>query len=44
MQRYCMHCMHKVHISYKYTIQRRDVAVVVVVSDGGVKKEVECSS
>jgi hypothetical protein len=30
MQRYCMHCMHKVHKRYKYTIQRRDVVVVVV--------------
>jgi hypothetical protein len=46
------HCMHKVHRSYKYTGQRRDGAVVVVgvamvivvVSDGGVKKVVECSS
>ena len=26
MQRYCAHCMHK---SYKYTVQRRDVVVVV---------------
>jgi hypothetical protein len=30
MQRYCTHCMHKVHKSYKYTVQRRDVVVVVV--------------
>jgi hypothetical protein len=30
MQRYCAHCMYKVHKSYKYTIQRRDVVVVVV--------------
>jgi hypothetical protein len=44
MQRYCTHCMHKVHRSYKYTIQRRDAVVFAVVSDGGVKKEVECSS
>jgi hypothetical protein len=29
MQRYCAHCMHKVHKSYKYTVQRRDVVVVV---------------
>ena len=47
MQRYCAHCMHKVHRSYKYTVQRRDgvavavrVAVVVVVEgDSCVKKE-----
>jgi hypothetical protein len=30
MQRYCVHCMHKVHRSYKYMVQRRDVVVVVV--------------
>ena len=30
MKRYCPHCMHKVQRSYKYTIQRRDVGVVVV--------------
>jgi hypothetical protein len=24
MQRDCTHCMHKVHKSYKYTVQRRD--------------------
>jgi hypothetical protein len=30
MQRYCTHCMHKVHKSYKYTVQRRDGVVVVV--------------
>jgi hypothetical protein len=30
MQRYCVHCMHKVHKSYKYIVQRRDVVVVVV--------------
>ena len=29
MQRYCAHCMHKVHKRYKYTVQRRDVVVVV---------------
>jgi hypothetical protein len=29
MQRYCVHCMHKVHKSYKYTVQRRDGVVVV---------------
>jgi hypothetical protein len=39
--------MHKLHKSYKYTVQRRDalvvgvVVVVAVVSDGGVKKELE---
>ena len=33
MQRYCTHCMHKVHRSYKYMIQRRDgVAVAIGVS------------
>jgi hypothetical protein len=26
----CMHCMHKVHRSYKYTVQRRDWVVVAV--------------
>jgi hypothetical protein len=30
MQRYCMNCMHKVHKSYKYTVQRRDGVDVVV--------------
>jgi hypothetical protein len=30
MQRYCVHCMHKVHKSYKYTVQRRDVVAIVV--------------
>jgi hypothetical protein len=47
MQRYCTHCMHKVHRSYKYTVQRRDgvvvavgvVVVVVVEGDSCVKKE-----
>ena len=47
MQRHCEHFMHKVHKSYKYTVQRRDgvavvVRVVVVVdveSDSCVKKE-----
>jgi hypothetical protein len=47
MQRYCVHCIHTVHISYKYTIQRRDacvvsigvVVVVVVEGDLCVKKE-----
>jgi hypothetical protein len=29
MQRYCEHCMHKVHKSYKYIVQRRDVVFVV---------------
>ena len=44
MQRHYTHCMHKVHRSYKYMVQRRDVVIVATVSDGGVKKEVECSS
>jgi hypothetical protein len=43
----CVHFMHKVHISYKYTVQRRDVVVVafgvsvvvVVEGDSCVKKE-----
>jgi hypothetical protein len=30
MQRYCAHCMHKVHTSYIYIVQRLDVVVVVV--------------
>ena len=30
MQRHCTHFMHKVHKSYKYIVQRRDVVVVVV--------------
>jgi hypothetical protein len=30
MQRHCEYCMHKVHRSYKYTVQRRDEVVVVV--------------
>jgi hypothetical protein len=30
-QRHCVHCMHKVHISYKYTSQRSDEGVVVEV-------------
>jgi hypothetical protein len=42
-----MHCMHKVHRSYKYMVQRRDgvvvaigvVVVVVVEGDSCVKKE-----
>jgi hypothetical protein len=29
MQRYCTHCVQKVHKSHKYTVQRRDVVVVV---------------
>jgi hypothetical protein len=49
MQRYCAHCMHKVHRSYKYTVQRRDgvgvgVGVVVVESDSCVKKEVSAAA
>jgi hypothetical protein len=47
MQRHCEHCMHKVHRSYKYTVQRRDglllllevVVSVVGKGDSGVKKE-----
>jgi hypothetical protein len=47
MQRHCEHCMHKVHRSYKYTVQRRDglllllefVVVVVGEGDSCVKKE-----
>jgi hypothetical protein len=46
-QRYCAHCMHKVHKSYKYIVQRRDavavvvgvVVIVVVEGDSCVKKE-----
>jgi hypothetical protein len=42
-----VHCMHKVHKSYKYTVQRRDgvavavgvVVVVVVQGDSCEKKE-----
>ena len=30
MQRHGEQCMHKVHKSYKYTVQRRDGVVVVV--------------
>jgi hypothetical protein len=30
MQRDSTHCMHKVHISYKYTVQRIDGVVVAV--------------
>jgi hypothetical protein len=30
MQRNGKYCMHKVHRSYKYTVQRRDGVVVVV--------------
>jgi hypothetical protein len=29
MQKDCAHCMHKVHKSYKYIVQRRDWVVVV---------------
>ena len=47
MQRYCTHCMHKVHRRYKYTVQRRDgvvvavgvVVVAIVEGDSCVKKE-----
>jgi hypothetical protein len=50
MQRYCAHCTHKVHRSYKYTVHRRDgvvvaiavgVAVVTVWKDLSVSKEAE---
>ena len=45
-----MHCMHKVHKSYKYTVQRRDgvvivvgvVVVVVVEGDSCMKEEGSC--
>jgi hypothetical protein len=30
MQRVGAHCMYEVHISYKYTVQRRDGAVVAI--------------
>jgi hypothetical protein len=36
MQRNGEHCMHKVHRSYKYTVQRREGVVVVVVAAIGV--------
>jgi hypothetical protein len=47
MQRYCEHCMHKVHRIYKYTVQRREGLllllefVVIVAGDGDscVKKK-----
>jgi hypothetical protein len=51
MQRNCEHCMHKVHRSYKYTVQRRnrggcrcflllEFAVIVAgVGDSCVKKK-----
>jgi hypothetical protein len=47
IQKDCTHCMHKVHRSYKYTVQRRDgvaiaigVSVVFVIEgDSCVKKE-----
>jgi hypothetical protein len=47
MQRYGEHCMHKVHRSHKYTVQRRDWVLlrlevaVNVVGEGNscVKKE-----
>jgi hypothetical protein len=34
MQRNGEHCMHKVHRSYKYTVQRREGVVVVEVAIG----------
>jgi hypothetical protein len=47
MQRHGEHCMHKVHRSYKYMVQRRDglllllevVVSVVGKGDSGVKKK-----
>jgi hypothetical protein len=39
MQRNCAHCMHKVHRSYKYTVQRRDGVAVVMRDSGGQKEE-----
>ena len=41
MQRNGEYCMHKMHRSYIYTVQRRDEVVVVVVIEGDscVKKE-----
>jgi hypothetical protein len=42
MQRYCAHCMHKGHKSYKYIVQRRDevaVAIGVCCGDSCVKKK-----
>jgi hypothetical protein len=46
MQRHGEHCMHKVHRSYKYMVQRRDgvdvvIRVMIVIdveSDSCVKK------
>ena len=38
MQRDCAHCMHEVHRSYKYTVQRRDG---VVVADGVTCRRIE---
>jgi hypothetical protein len=47
MQRHGEHCMHKVHRSYKYTVQRRDglllllefVVIVAGEGDSCVKKK-----
>jgi hypothetical protein len=39
MQRHCTHYMHKVHRRYKYTVQRRDVVVVVMRDSRGKKEE-----
>jgi histone acetyltransferase (RNA polymerase elongator complex component) len=51
MQRYCTHCMQKVHKRYKYTVQRRDgvvaavgVAMVVVVEGDPCMKEEESAA
>ena len=39
MQRNCTHCMHKVHKSYKYTVQRRDGVATMMRDSGGQKEE-----
>jgi hypothetical protein len=52
MQRNCAHCMHKVHKSYKYIVQIRDVVVVaagvvvdvVVKGDSCIKKELSAAA
>ena len=44
MQRYCAHCMHKVHKRYKYIVQRRDGVVVVdEIAMDVVEEGSECS-
>ena len=42
MQRNGKYCMLKVHKSYKYTVQRRDVVVVVVGIDVDVVEGDSC--